>query len=376
MHAFARCRSIVSDHPTQIRGAGHIFVMTTKTKPRSSIRPITFGLAALVLLFSTACIDDAYEDELAFCEEFPEDCDEVERAASITPGSVGNGIYFPHTFNKVANYRYTVCINVTSGDADLYGSYLPNPTNQTYQYKSDNGGEKDDCISFDSTSNGPYYVRVHGWAEGISNYVYRVTSSPKTSIPAYLNESLNWPVDTCKTLTSAKYGPFNSPWGNANTVANPFFPGHQNYLHNGTDIACPAGRAVLAACTGPIKRVGNLGDDVVNGVTYYYGAYVQQECVVNGTTVTIVYDHLNFNNLPAVNAVRNTLDPIGTVYDIAYPGEVDHLHFGICKGNNATCYVAGDGTFKAIAGAMPDTLFSGVMVDPYNAAIYNDVVTF
>lgn len=343
---------------------------------RHSIQSITLGLATLTQLALAACVDEPYEDELALCAEFPEECDDVERAATVDPKmSVVPGEYKHYTFNKIANYRYTICINVPTGDADLYGHYTGYPTYNNYQFASVNGDdEDDDCISFDATSNGPYYISVYGFDGEGSEYVYRMTSSPKTSAPAYLSESLNWPVNTCTSVTSSKYGPFNSPWGNAIGDANPFFPEHQNWLHSGTDIACPPSTTVRAACAGPVKGLGNLGSDILNGVTYYWGYYVLQECTLNGSTVTIVYDHLKSAGRPALNANLAVDAVVGTIYDISYPGEVDHLHFGICKGNYATCYT--NAMYKANAGAMPDTAFSGLLIDPHNAAIYNDVVSF
>jgi murein DD-endopeptidase MepM/ murein hydrolase activator NlpD len=319
-------------------------------------------VSALLLLPS--CSSEPDDAELEQCDI--EDCDGDLRAAVVQNGNVAAGAYAHYSFAKVANYRYTVCINVSLGNADLYGHYTGYPTTVSYQFRSMNAGTEDDCFSFNSTSAGTYYVSIHGNGAA-SNFSYRVTASPRFQTPGYLSHSLQWPV-ACNTYTSSTYGPFNSPWGNASGNPNltPFFPDHRNWLHNGIDIACAPSTQVVAACSGVIKKKGNLGSDTINDVDYQWGWYAVQECQVNDSFVTIAYDHLNSNSIPAEGENVGAGQPIGTIYNLSYPGEQDHLHFGICTGSYNTC-----GTTPQ-NGAMPDTSFSGLMINPDNGNLYEE----
>lgn len=163
-------------------------------------------------------------------------------------------------------------------------------------------------------------------------------------------------------MTFPKYGPFNSPWGNPSF--DPFFGGHQNYVHNGVDYECAPGTPVKAACSGTIKKVGDLGFDTVAGTTYWWGKYALHECIVNGSKVTLAYDHLATAGLVVQGADVALGQALGAVYDLSYPGEKDHLHFGVCAGDFSAC------NGVAQAGAAPDTQFAGLMINADAPAIY------
>lgn len=282
------------------------------------------------------------------CGEFESETPELDRELSdgdgdsfatkgeglvTASGSVTQGQYAQYSFTKVAGWSYTICIDVSSGDADLYGDFAGPPTTSQFQYRSWNVGLKSDCISFYAAQGGTYYVAVYGFAAGSSSYTYRRSSSDNATIPSYLSAQLRRP-NTCTTLT--QYGPFNYPWGNP--TFTPFYTGYINYIHNGADFACAVGTAVKAVCTGRVKAVGNLGSTMYNNQSYAWGHYVVQECAFGNNTVTIAYDHLNAAGLPATNAMLTAgQTEVGTIFDLSLPGEPDHLHLGVCANSWGNC---------------------------------------
>jgi len=269
-----------------------------------------------------------------------------EAAFAQESASVRQGEYWHYSFQKTAGWRYTICIDAIKGDADLFGHHTGDPTKDNWQFASEHLGTRSDCISFTASSAGTYYISVYGRA-GTASFTLRRTSSDNAYVPDYLRGQLKRP-NSCLT-TIDWYGPFNSPWGNP--VFDPFYNGHKNYIHNGVDYVCSAGTTVKAVCTGPVKAAGDLGSDVYNGATYWWGKYVVQECSINGQKVTIAYDHLNAAGLPVVGAdLTKGQSVVGTIVDLTLTGEQDHLHLGICAGPHSSCG-------KLQRGASPDVSF-------------------
>ena len=77
--------------------------------------------------------------------------------------SLNKGEYKYYSFDKLANYRYTVKLDVTSGDCDLYGHHSGYPTKDNYHKKSANSSGKDESFTFDSTKNSKYYLSVYAY---------------------------------------------------------------------------------------------------------------------------------------------------------------------------------------------------------------------
>lgn len=296
--------------------------------------------------------------------------------------SVAKGQFKYFTFDKLAGYHYTRCIDVVSGDADIYGHYLHNPTTGDWQFSLQNGGTKSDCISFDATSGGvgvKYYVGIYGYASS-SQVTYRMTNFNSADTPSNLSKQLTWPISACKSLTkptdgsgnvvtadnTPSFGAFGAPWGNHEY--NPFYVdecnGNQdckNYLHTGVDIACSSGTEVKAACTGPVKDSGSAGTE--------WGSYLVQECTgANNTKYSVAYVHIA-NKTSSTNLTAG-VSVVGKVFDQVVPGESDHLHFAICNGSYATCSAATcsdipSKTSKPQNGALPDVCFPGLLINAH-----------
>jgi hypothetical protein len=97
-----------------------------------------------------------------------------EAEDALVSGSVPQGLYHYFSFTKYANQWYQICINVFSGDADLYSHYTTYPTTGNYQYKSTNGGTSTDCVGFTAKETGTYYLSVYGFAPGSSGYSLKI----------------------------------------------------------------------------------------------------------------------------------------------------------------------------------------------------------
>lgn len=269
--------------------------------------------------------------------------------------SVSNKSYVYYYLNQKSGYRYTICLNISSGDADLYGALGRNPTTSSYESSSTHGGLTDDCITVDATSNSTYYIGVYGYASGTSTYTIRVTYSDSNYVPSWLQRQLVRP-NNCTSLTHQKYGPFNSPWGN--TGHDPFYevPKYRNYIHTGTDFSCSPGTAVKAVCNGNL-RTGDLGSE--SG--YWWGYYVLEECSINGNKVTIAYDHLKTVTTATTATAGQTT--IGTIADLTYPNEPDHLHLGVCLGSMDTCRSGNSSRASVQQGADLDSKFPGLTIN-------------
>ncbi|MCK5537856.1 MAG: PPC domain-containing protein, partial [Bacteroidales bacterium] len=81
-------------------------------------------------------------------------------AASLSQGSYQN-----YSFDKLANYKYTINLDVLSGDCDLYGHHAGYPTTSDYHVMSDNSGSTDESVQFDSTADSKYYISVYAYQD-------------------------------------------------------------------------------------------------------------------------------------------------------------------------------------------------------------------
>jgi hypothetical protein len=133
------------------------------------------ALVAMFMVAATSCATAPDNEE--------EEVGGSAQAVTAQSGSVAQGTYAKYLFTKVAGHRYTTCLNVSSGDADLYGDYAAYPTTSTYQFRSINGGPKDDCIVFTSSTAGAYYLSVYGYAPGISAFNLRIVDADVGSVP-------------------------------------------------------------------------------------------------------------------------------------------------------------------------------------------------
>ena len=259
-------------------------------------------------------------------------------------------------FPVCKGWRYLACTQSPAGNPDLYGGATP-PTSSVYAEKSTDGSMDDgtgnqvprpDCIKFEPHVTGNYYLGVYGAAPNSSASIW-ISSSRKDNIPGGFRNSLTWFSDTCSHLTDKPYGTFNSPWGNDGNPDRPFYQDYNDFIHGGTDIACPENTPVKAMCDGVIKRA----DDAGGG----WGWYTDLECTQGKNTITIAYIHVNQASVLPEGTQVKTGQTIGTVFPMRVPGEVDHLHLTGCNRPYQECDAAG---FKPQRGAARRTEWWGV----------------
>lgn len=320
------------------------------------------GQASGVLMaWIVACVtlgcDDPIDDETPIDDDASEEAVSERGTTDPTNGAsvyVGAKQWKQYSFTKAAGGRYTVCVESTDGDVDLYGHYAGPPSTSNYQYRSTetpSGAEgRHDCMVFNSTQGGTYYIGVYGYDSDGSTFRYDRSSSSNNVVPGYLAGKLKRP-NNCTTPADTRFSPFNSPWGNPSH--DPFYDGYTRYIHNGVDFACSAGTTVRAVCSGTITQVGDLGYTGSD----WWGKYVKQECSFNGTKVTIAYDHLKSTGLPGVGNYVTAGTAIGSIVDLTLSGEPDHLHLGICTSSAANCSSLQGGAHKMTAG-MPANYIS------------------
>jgi len=311
---------------------------------------IHLALASMLATLSAACLGDSDTNPYDGPDQSPPIGEGGQTLLSAS-GAANLGNYWNYPFTKQAGWRYTVCIDVTLGNGNLYGHYTGYPTAQNYQFASTNTGTKSDCFSFTASASGNYYLSVLGAAAGTNMFTLRISANDNTTIPTYLSGQLKRP-NACTTPID-KYGPFNAPWGNPSF--SPFYDfsasggkNYKNYIHNGVDYLCAAGTAVKAVCTGPVTKVGDLGTDPYGGTNYWWGKYVVQECAIGSNKVTIAYDHLDSIGPSAHTQSGSPPQTVGTVLTkgttvvgsiahLTLPGEADHLHLGVCAGAASSC---------------------------------------
>lgn len=324
-------------------------------------RRIPAILAALIatpmVAFATPGCDEPIEDDdapfgdadAAGDEEPVTKRDTLVDPTNGTSVNVGAKQWKQYTFTKTAGWRYTVCVESTDGDVDLYGHYAGPPSTTSYQYGSINTPSdtkgRHDCIAFTATSGGTYYIGVYGFDNDVSTFRYNRSSSNNNVVPSYLQGQLKRP-NGCTTPAIAKYSPFNSPWGNPSY--DPFYEGTNNYIHNGVDFACAPGTTVRAVCGGTVTT-GQLSGS--------WGYYAKQECSFGGNKVTIAYDHLQASGLATSGVYVAAGGTIGKIVDLTLSGEPDHLHLGICTSSLANCSSLQSGAHKLAAG-MPANYIS------------------
>lgn len=137
---------------------------------RGLVGKIASVVVPIFMLTACGSVQDA-EDGSEGEEEFVSQVEEP-----LIYGSVSGGSYWTTSFQKLAGQHYTICIDVLSGDADLYGHYTGYPTKWNNQYSSTNGGTSDDCIGFTAVSPGTYYISVYGHAAGSSAFNFSMSN--------------------------------------------------------------------------------------------------------------------------------------------------------------------------------------------------------
>lgn len=231
-----------------------------------------------------------------------------------------------------ASRRVTACLMPIQGDPDLYMRSGAWPTFSSYFTRSQRNGLTPDCIWFNTLADTSCYLGVYGYASGTSTGNLWYVSSNVVDVPAIFNANnkLTWPVVNFKSLVNS-FSAFGSPWGNALSVNNPFFPDEEGMIHSGVDIKVTANTPVIASCTGVVKLNGDAGS------TDGWGYYTILEC--DNPKVSIGYVHLNNAGRPALGKI-SVGQSMGTVLDMSVAGEEDHLHLGICADSYDNCLAA------------------------------------
>ncbi len=310
------------------------------------------GVAALAVL--SGCADPA---NMGDSFDPPVEQTEQPLVASWSNLSAGHKQWNQKTFTKAAGHRYVACLNPTAGNPDLYGHYVGAPTLNSKQFFSVRSGLAPDCIWFNSSSGGTYYLGMYGYQNTTNQANLWVTDSTQQEVPSGFSKALNWPIPGYTSPVQNgefNFADFNSPWGNNESGNLYFFPEHTNYIHSGVDISAPPGTQVKAVCDGPVVT-DTSGTNSSSGAGWGY--YAGQECTKNGNKISVAYVHLNSSGRAAKNtqavAGQTTM---GTIYDMNVAGEEDHLHLAICKDNYANCLPH--------RGALPNTAFPGKMINP------------
>lgn len=101
-------------------------------------------IAAPIVAFATPGCDELIEDDDAPFGDAAAAGDEepVTKRDTLADPTNGTSVYVgakqwkQYTFTKTAGWRYTVCVESTDGDVDLYGHYAGPPSTTSYQYGS------------------------------------------------------------------------------------------------------------------------------------------------------------------------------------------------------------------------------------------------
>lgn len=277
-------------------------------------------------------------------------------------GSVAEGAYARYKFPKSPGKRHTICARATTGQVDLYSAWFLGVSDEFNGYsaleqeapgsglrfiaKSD---EASDCISIDVKKEGALVLAVFG--REASEFELSVVTTELAGKPA-LDQLLTWPTPHCGRVTYEKYGPFNSPWGNACASNEPYFEwlAGAPHIHNAVDVACGQGNPVLAACDGQIVRVNSAGP--------IWGSWIGLKC--DHDDLSIAYTHVK--SIVKEKATVKQGQVIGSIYDLDVAGELDHLHFALCTGPFDECR---PGTVPS-AVEFGDRVRSGAPVKFYN----------
>jgi hypothetical protein len=240
-------------------------------------------------------------------------------------------------------YRYTACTQNPLGNPDLYGGTVSPTIGQFEQKSTDdvkittdgNGNQssapRPDCITFEPKGT-QYYLGVFGAAVDSKTNIW-ISGSKMAHVPQGFERSLVWFADSCVELTNLKYGPFNTPWGNDVDLDRPFFDGYPNYLHGGSDYACPANTVVKAMCDGVIADSGDAGGD--------WGWHTVLECKSGNNAVSIALIHIQTDSALPIGTLVKAGDTIGKVFALNVPGEVEHIHMTGCQKSHGECEAAG-----------------------------------
>lgn len=143
--------------------------------------------------------------------------------------NLSTGEYINYSFDKLADYKYTVNLEVTSGDCDLYGHHSGYPTLSNFHKSSQNGALASESFVFQSTVKSKYFLSI---------YAFNTCSF---STPTYFSEKLNNTIvsnDSCEArdagIDTIKDIPClmnNKGWTLAADLMNYWFSGSgKNYM--------------------------------------------------------------------------------------------------------------------------------------------------
>lgn len=264
--------------------------------------------------------------------------------------------YARFKFSKRKGYRHTICATPKTGSIDIYSFWSPGASimyNGQVATEDETGDpfagsrfvavsdSPRECIALNiDKDGGTLFVAVHGVKA--ADFDLMILTTEAAGQPP-LASKLSWPTPECGRITYEKYGPFNSPWGNACPGQDPMFSTVLNgatKIHNAVDIYCPTDdgmkqRPVVASCTGTIKRIGFGGTD--------WGNFINQECETLGLSLTYMHvDPNSFDQVENPSGIKvgegvNKGDLLGYVFDMNKEGEQDHLHFAVCAGDYDQC---------------------------------------
>jgi len=259
--------------------------------------------------------------------------------SSWTNGTANAGQYAQYNFYKYNKHHYSICINVTSGNADLYGSKDGYPTTTKYGKRSKNTGLDQDCIQFHADADSNYYLSVYGNGSTSKFSIY-VIKDKRTQVPDYMKDQLQCPLDApgdvgyCGDTYSDNYSHIAAPWGWDAAVSTPFYPHDEHWFHTGVDWYADPYDDVYAAYSGYIVRLGGLGSDYQGND---FCDYIVIEHDINGNKFMTAYLHIYNNPWDThSNWEGEWVDRgeyIGEICNMSLAeGEPDHLHFAIKQG--------------------------------------------
>jgi len=78
--------------------------------------------------------------------------------------NLSEGEYSYYSFDKLANYEYTLELSVVSGDCDFYGHHSGYPSSSNYHRSSTEENSNDESFTFESSVNSKYYIAVYAYS--------------------------------------------------------------------------------------------------------------------------------------------------------------------------------------------------------------------
>lgn len=281
------------------------------------------GLLAVVFL-KAACAEDTKQDTMSTTSNsavpMPDTsavtANDLRASASV---SLDRGRWAGFVFQKQAGVTYTISVQTTRGDIDLYTHYNRSfqPSNETKT--STLSGTATDAVSFTAQSDGPYYVYLYGYAS--SSGRVSVISEGGGNSPSGGGSSD--PRSFVRPNRDLGYsGPFDRTWYGDNTE------------HIGWDYPGFVGQSPVAIADGIVETVGSASG--FGGCSSEPGGYIVIEHrKADGTAFRALYGHLSTSLQPGQEVRAG--EAVGALTDYTpcrnpSTGAIEnwpHLHFGI-----------------------------------------------